>query len=257
MSLSTEELERHKRHILLKEIGGPGVQKLRGASVSLVGAGALGGPCALYLAAAGVGRIEIWDDDLVDRSNLQRQVQFGDAEIGQSKADCLTQRLRAINPSTEVVSRRSRWSENERLSGDVLIDASDNFGTRFALNRVAHASSRVLVHGAAAGWTGQASVFASGIDPAQPCYQCWVPESPPDAEACDEVGVVGALTGIIGTTMALEVVKQVTGAGEPLTGRLLLVSGLDSGMRMIKLRKDPVCPVCGSGAKIDRVNTPR
>ena len=244
MSLTPEELDRHRRHILLKEIGGPGVQKLRAAHVSIIGAGALGGPCALYLAAAGVGRIELWDNDRVERSNLQRQVQFTDEDVGQLKAEILAARLRAMDPSIKVDVKAERFGEGAAPAGDILIDASDNFPTRYALNRLAHTTGRAMVHGAAAGWNGQVSVFASGLQAEAPCYQCWVPETPPDAEACDEVGVVGALTGMTGTAMAMEAVKLITGAGQPLIGRVLLISGLGGESRTVKLRRDPACPVC-------------
>lgn len=246
MSLTPEELERHKRHILLKEIGGPGVQKLRAASVSIIGAGALGGPCALYLAAAGVGRIEIWDDDRVDRSNLQRQIQFTDADAGASKVERLAARLRAIDPALTIEAVAHRFSEGDHPCGAILVDASDNFGTRFALNRLAHTTCRPLVSGAASGWSGQVSVFASGVDSAAPCYQCWVPEAPPAAEACDEVGVAGPVTGITGSAMALEVIKLITGAGAPLIGRLTLIDGLAGTSRTVRLRRDPNCPLCGA-----------
>ncbi|MEH6693697.1 MAG: HesA/MoeB/ThiF family protein [Hyphomonas sp.] len=239
------DIERHKRHILLKEIGGPGVQKLRASTVSMVGAGALGGPCALYLAAAGVGHIEIWDDDVVDRSNLQRQVQFGEGDVGQPKAETLVSRLQQAHPGTQAAWHRHRWSEGHPLAGRILIDASDNFPTRYALNATAHATGRRLVHGAAAGWNGQVSVFASGLQPDVPCYRCWVPETPPDAEACDEVGVVGAMTGMVGAAMALEVVKLVTGAGVPLVGRLLLMDGLSGTHRIVGLKPDRTCSTCG------------
>ena len=250
MSLSPEELARHKRHIMLREIGGPGVQKLRAARVSIVGAGALGGPCAMYLAAAGIGQLEIWDDDHVERSNLQRQVQFGESSLGKPKVDVLAARLTADHPSTHVRGRRKRWEETDDLAGEILVDATDNFPARYALNRVAHATGRSLVHGAAAGWSGQASVFASGHVADAPCYQCWVPETPPDAEACDEVGVVGPVTGMISTLMALEVIKLITGAGESLIGRIALVDGLSTRQRAVGLRRDPACPVCGTDRKI-------
>jgi molybdopterin/thiamine biosynthesis adenylyltransferase len=245
MSLTPEEIDRHRRHILLKEIGGPGVQKLRAASVSIIGAGALGGPCALYLAAAGVGHIELWDDDRVERSNLQRQVQFTDDEIGALKAETLAARLRAMDPSLDITVRAERFNQASAPEGQLLIDATDNFPTRYALNRLAHETGRAMVHGAAAGWSGQVSVFASGVQEDVPCYQCWVPETPPDAEACDEVGVVGAVTGMTGTAMALEAIKQITGAGKPLIGRVLLISGLSGESRTVALRRDPACPVCG------------
>lgn len=245
MTQAPVDIERHKRHILLKEIGGPGVRKLRAASVSIVGAGALGGPCALYLAAAGIGQIELWDDDSVDRSNLQRQVQFGEPDIGQSKAEILAGRLQVAHPESRVSWHRRRWSESDPLSGSILVDATDNFPARYGLNAVAHATGRALIHGAAAGWTGQVSLFASGLRPDAPCYRCWVAETPPDAQACDEIGVVGALTGMVGSAMALEVVKWITGAGTPLVGRLLLMDALSGTMRTIGLRKDTSCSVCG------------
>jgi len=244
MSLASADIDRHKRHILLKEIGGPGVQKLRAASVSIIGAGALGGPCALYLAAAGVGRIELWDDDHVDRSNLQRQIQFADADTGAGKAATLAARLRAIDPALTITAQACRFTDGDAPAGEILVDASDNFATRFALNRLAHTSRRPLVSGAASGWTGQVGVFASGCVADAPCYQCWVPEAPPAAEACDEVGVVGPVTGLTGSAMALEVIKLITGAGEPLIGRLLLIEGLAANLRTLTLRRDLQCPVC-------------
>ncbi|MEM6899688.1 MAG: HesA/MoeB/ThiF family protein [Pseudomonadota bacterium] len=245
MSAKTKtDLERHKRHLLLKEIGGPGVQKLAAASVSIVGAGALGGPCAMYLAAAGVGAIEIWDDDRVDRSNLQRQVQFNEGDIGKAKADMLATQLIAQNTELKVSVQGRRFFAGDDLAGDILIDATDNYETRFALNRIAHETGRPLVHGAAARWTGQVSVFSSGVQRGAPCYQCWVPAEPPEAEACDDVGVAGPVTGIVATHMALETLKLITGAGDPLVGRLMLIEGLTGNARLIGLRADSACPVC-------------
>lgn len=246
MTLTPEEIERHKRHILLKEIGGPGVQKLRAASVSIIGAGALGGPCAMYLAAAGVRRIELWDDDRVERSNLQRQIQFGEADIEAPKAARLAARLAASNPGIEISAIPARFAQGDIPAGEILIDASDNFETRFALNRTAHTARRALVSGAASGWTGQVGVFASGLVSGAPCYQCWVPEAPPEAQACDEVGVAGPVTGMTGSAMALETLKLITGAGTPLVGRLLLIDGLAAATRTVNLRRDPQCPVCGT-----------
>ena len=245
MSLKADQIERHKRHILLKEIGGPGVGKLRAAKVAIIGAGALGGPCALYLAAAGVGEIEIWDDDTVDRSNLQRQVQFTEADIGKGKADLLCARLEALNPDVKTIARDARFTSAAGATGDILIDATDNFETRFVLNQIAHTSGRPLVSGAASRWSGQVAVYASGLSANAPCYQCFVPELPPEAEACDDVGVIGALTGMVGTNMALEVVKLLTGAGKPLIGRLLIIDGLSGENRVLKLRPNPDCSVCG------------
>ena len=246
MPLTPEQLERQSRHILLKEIGGPGVQKLIGARVSIIGAGALGGPCAMYLAAAGVGEIELWDADTVNRSNLQRQVQFTDAEVGQSKVARLAARLKAAAPDCRVVEQDRRWNEAYKLSGSIFIDATDNFETRFTLNRAAHALERPLVSGAATRWSGQVSVFRSGVEKGAPCYQCFVPAMPPDAEACEDVGVVGPLTGIIASHMALETLKLITGAGQSLAGKVLLVDGLSGVTRAVKLNQDTECPVCSA-----------
>ena len=243
---SSIDLERHKRHILLKEIGGPGVRKLAGASVSIVGAGALGGPCAMYLAAAGVGRIELVDNDVVDLSNLQRQVQFSEAEIGRAKAVILAGRLEAMNTAINVSVITKRFEAGDALAGDILIDATDNYDARFALNALAHASGRAMVHGAAARWTGQMSVFASGIEAGAPCYKCWVPEAPPEVETCEEVGVAGPVTGLVGTRMALEAVKLITGAGSPLIGRIWLLDALNGDSRLVRMRNDPSCPQCHS-----------
>lgn len=246
MALTPEQLERQSRHILLKEIGGPGVQKLAAARVSIVGAGALGGPCAMYLAAAGVGEIEMWDEDTVDRSNLQRQVQFIEADTGQRKVDRLAERLIASAPDCRVTCHPRRWQEADALSGDILIDGTDNFETRFALNRAAHASGRMLVSGAAMRWSGQVSVFASGARKGSPCYQCFVPAIPPDAEACEDAGVVGPVTGIVASHMALEILKLITGAGRALIGQVLILDGLHGVSRAVKLHQDTDCPVCSA-----------
>lgn len=229
---------------MLKEIGGPGVQKLMTTKVSLIGAGALGGPCALYLAAAGVGTIDIYDDDRIDRSNLQRQIQFEDRDIGIHKAQSLAHRLMALNPDINARPHVTRFIGDEVIDSDIIIDATDNYETRYAINALAHANGIAMIHGAAAGWSGQISVFASGLHKDAPCYQCWVPETPPDAQGCDEIGVVGAVTGIVGTQMALEAIKQITGVGTPLIGRLTLVDALNGTQRTLVLSKDSVCKTC-------------
>lgn len=242
---SPDEIDRHRRHILLKEIGGPGVARLKAARVSIIGAGALGGPVALYLAAAGVGSIEILDDDTVERSNLQRQVQYSDAQIGAPKAETLTARLKALNPGVDAKARAERFGEGTELSGEILIDASDNFATRHSLARLAHESGRMLVSGAAIGWQGQVAVFASGLQAGEPCYGCFVPEAPDEGEDCATVGVAGPVTGIVGSRMALEVIKIVTGAGTPLISRLWRLDGLSGESRIARIRQDPDCPICG------------
>ena len=243
--MDAEFLERHRRHILLKDIGGPGLKRLQNASVTIIGAGALGGPAALYLAAAGIGRLEIWDDDAVDLSNLQRQVQFETADIGAGKASRLAGRLWALNPDTEIVVQPTRFEAGQEIGGDILIDATDNYEARFAMNALAHTSGRALVSGAAIGWDGQVSVLASGLQKDTPCYQCLVPETPPDPADCSTVGVVGAVTGMVGARMALECLKLITRAGTPLIGALWRFDGLSGNSRTIKLRPDPECPTCG------------
>ena len=187
---------------------------------------------------------QIWDDDAVDRSNLQRQVQFREADIGRSKAALLCDRLMALNPDVRATPRAARFQPSEAASGDILIDATDNYETRFDLNRLAHESGRYLVSGAASRWSGQVAVYASGRVEGAPCYQCFVPQMPPEAEACDDVGVVGALTGIVGTNMALEAIKLVVATGKPLIGRLLIIDGLSGESRVLKLRPNPDCSVC-------------
>ncbi len=248
MALSPKDIERHSRHILVKEIGGPGLQQLQGASVSIIGAGALGGPCALYLAAAGVGRIEIWDHDGVERSNLQRQVQFSEPDIGQPKAQRLADRLRALNPDISVDAVEARFGPGSEPAGQILVDATDNYPTRRLLNRLAHASGRPLISGSAAGWVAHVSVFASGCMTGEPCYECWAPDIPVTPAGCDEIGVVGAITGMAGACMALETVKLITAAGNPLIGRVLVIDGLAQMPRILKLPADPSCPVCSADA---------
>ena len=243
--MDADFLERHRRHILLKDIGGPGLYRLKNASVAIIGAGALGGPAALYLAAAGVGRLEIWDDDQVDLSNLQRQVQFDTADIGARKVRRLASRLSALNPDTEIIAQSARFEAGQEIGGDILIDATDNYEARFALNGLAHTTGRALVSGAAIGWDGQVSVFASGMQKDAPCYQCLVPAIPPDPADCSTVGVVGAVTGIVGARMALECLKLITGTGTQLIGALWRFDGLSGNSRTIKLRPDPECLTCG------------
>ncbi|HRO03790.1 MAG TPA: molybdopterin-synthase adenylyltransferase MoeB [Terricaulis sp.] len=243
--MKPEERERYARHILLKEIGGPGQQQLMGAKVALVGAGGLGAPAALYLAAAGVGQLTLIDDDAISLSNLQRQVLYRSDEIGAAKVERAAQALGALNPHVTVIPLRERLTDAnaERLLAgmDLVLDGTDDFATRFAVNRAARALGVPLVSGAIGRWSGQVSVFAPG----GPCYQCFVPEIPPDAETCAQVGVVGALAGVIGSMMALEAIKLIAEAGAPLVGRVLIFDGLSGDARTVMLQRDPACPVCG------------
>ncbi|WP_421784719.1 HesA/MoeB/ThiF family protein [Hyphobacterium sp.] len=248
--MTDEEIQRYARHLVLKEIGGPGQQRLKASSVAIVGAGGLGGPAALYLAAAGIGTIRLIDPDTVSLDNLQRQIQFSTADVGQDKAAIAGAHLVALNPHVTVDAVKDSVTEanaqHHLASADIVLDGCDNFETRFAVNAACHMLGKPLVSGAVGRWSGQVGIFASGLDAAQPCYRCFVPEIPPDAETCERVGVVGALTGIVGAMMALETIKWITGAGETLTGQLWLHDGLAGTSRTLALPKDPACPVCGA-----------
>jgi molybdopterin/thiamine biosynthesis adenylyltransferase len=257
MSLSADERERYARHILLKEIGGPGQQRLKAARVAIVGAGGLGAPAALYLAAAGVGRLRLIDHDAVALSNLQRQVLYRSDDAGKPKVERAAAVLAALNPHVEIETREERLSgANARalLAGaDLVLDGADDFATRFAVNAACHELAATLISGAVGRWDGQVATFKSGLtrhlppDQRLPCYRCLVPEAPPGAETCAQVGIVGALTGVIGSMMALEAIKEIAQAGEGLAGRLFIFDGLSAQARAIVLPRDPACPVCGDG----------
>lgn len=242
---SDEEVARYARQLVLSEIGGPGQQALRRARVLIVGMGGVGNPAALYLAAAGVGTLGLVDDDAVAVSNLQRQIAFTGRDVGRSKVEAGAERLTALNPHVEIEVIAARLTaENARSvveRFDVVLDGVDDFETRLIVNEVCVAAGKPLVSGALGRWNGQVGVFTG-----RPCYQCLVPEAPPDAETCARVGVVGALAGVVGAMTALETIKLITGAGEPLTGRLMLYDGLAGTSRVAKVAADPACPVCGS-----------
>ncbi|WP_062096217.1 MULTISPECIES: molybdopterin-synthase adenylyltransferase MoeB [unclassified Caulobacter] len=245
MSFSEAEVERYARHLVLREVGGPGQQKLKAARVLVVGAGGLGAPAALYLAAAGVGMIGLVDPDTVSLSNLQRQVLYATADVGRPKVEAADEHLRALNPNT-IIESHAVWLDRSNaeavVSGyDLVLDGTDDFATRFAVSDACVAQGKTLVSGALGRWTGQVGVFQG-----QPCYRCLVPEIPPDAETCALVGVVGALAGVIGSMMALEALKLIAGAGEPLSGRLLIYDGLASETRTVRIGRDPQCPSCAA-----------
>ena len=248
MAFGPDEIERYARHLVLREIGGPGQQKLKAARVLVVGAGGLGGPAALYLAAAGVGTLGLVDADTVSLSNLQRQILFTTADIGQLKTEAGARHLRVLNPHIQLMSHPVALNaQNARdlvRDYDLILDGVDDFAVRFAINQACLDEAKVLVSGAIGRWTGQVAVFQG-----QPCYRCLVPEIPPEAETCSAVGVVGALAGVIGAMMAMEAIKTITGAGEALTGRLLIYDGLSAESRTVKLSADPACPACGAGGK--------
>lgn len=244
MTFSEDEIERYARHLVLADVGGPGQQRLKAARVMIVGLGGVGGPAALYLAAAGVGMLGLIDDDTVALSNLQRQIQFDTPDIGKPKVAVSARRLTALNPHVAVqtfVERLTEDSAASRLAGwDLVIDGTDDFDTRMAVNAACVASGIPLVSGALGAWSGQVGVFER-----RPCYRCLVPEVPPDAETCARVGVVGALAGLVGSMAALEAIKWLTGAGQPLTGRLWIHDALAGRSRTVAVTADPTCPVCG------------
>ena len=244
---SDDEVERYARHLVLREIGGQGQQKLKAAKVLVIGAGGLGGPAALYLAAAGVGTLGLIDADHVSLSNLQRQILFSTPDVGASKTDRGARNLAALNPQIQLVSHPFALTTDnaEALIGqyDLVLDGVDDFAVRYLINAACLATGKTLVSGAIGRWTGQVAVFHG-----QPCYRCLVPDIPPSAETCSAVGVVGALAGIIGSMMALEAIKVITGAGETLASRLFVYDGLSAEARTVRLSPDPDCPACGTGA---------
>ncbi|EDX79388.1 MAG: molybdopterin-synthase adenylyltransferase MoeB [Alphaproteobacteria bacterium] len=244
MVFSEDEVERYARHLVLSEIGGPGQQALKRARVLIVGAGGVGAPAALYLAAAGVGTLGLIDDDVVGLSNLQRQIAFSTPEVGRPKVEAAAERLGGLNPHVTIQTFAERLTPDnaaDRIGGfDIVLDGTDDFETRLIVNAACVAADKPLVSGALGRWSGQVGVFAG-----RPCYQCLVPEVPPDAETCARVGVVGALAGVVGSMAALETIKLITGAGEALAGRLMLYDGLAATARTVRVTADPQCPVCG------------
>ncbi|WP_045761843.1 molybdopterin-synthase adenylyltransferase MoeB [Xanthomonas albilineans] len=247
-------LERYARHLRLPEVGIEGQRRLQAARVLLVGAGGLGSPAGVYLAAAGVGHLRIADDDLVERSNLQRQILHSDARIGQPKVDSAATALAALNPGVQVEAVRERVTADnvERLlqEVDVVLDGSDNFPARYLLNDACVKLGKPLVYGAVQRFEGQVSVFDAGRQRGLvPCYRCLFPEPPPPefAPNCAEAGVLGVLPGIVGLLQANEVLKLLLGIGEPLSGRLLHVDALAMRFRETRLAADPHCPLCAPG----------
>jgi sulfur-carrier protein adenylyltransferase/sulfurtransferase len=251
--LDADAAERYARHLVLPEVGVAGQQKLIEARVALIGAGGLGSPAALYLAAAGVGTLSLIDDDRVDRSNLQRQVLHTDARVGVAKTESAAVALRALNPNVrlQLHAVRVRAANVEALlrDHDVVVDGADNFPTRYLLDAACRRLAIPLVYGAVHRFTGQVSVFDARRDDS-PCYRCLFPEPPSAAEApnCSEAGVLGVLPGVIGLVQATEAIKLVLGIGETLVGRLLCYDALAARFRELRLPRDPACPGCGAGA---------
>jgi molybdopterin/thiamine biosynthesis adenylyltransferase len=249
MAMSGAGVQRYARHLMLKEIGGPGQQRLGAATVAIVGLGGLGAPAALYLAAAGVGRLRLIDPDRASLSNLQRQILYQTSDIDALKVERAARALEALNPEITVapVAEALTVESADRLltGADVVLDGTDSFAARDLANAACHRLAIPLVAGAVIGWDGWVSVFANGRDAAAPCYRCLAPQPPHAEEHCATVGVVGAAAGVIGTLMALEAIKLITGAGAPLMGRVLHHDGLAAEARILRLAKDPACPVCG------------
>jgi molybdopterin-synthase adenylyltransferase len=249
MTLSDEELERYARHIILREIGGAGQARLKAARVLVIGAGGIGTPAIQYLAAAGIGALTIVDDDHIDRSNLQRQILFTTADIGGGKAEAAAARATAINPNVAVSVHTRRIDPGNApalLAGhDVVLDGTDNFATRLIVADAALAARIPLVSSAVAEFEGQLGTFR-GWEADKPCYRCFVGHDPErEGVSCSEQGVLGALTGVLGSLAALEVIRAVVPFGEDSAGKLLLVDALALRFRTLVLPKDPGCPACG------------
>jgi sulfur-carrier protein adenylyltransferase/sulfurtransferase len=254
MRLDVEELQRYSRHLIMPEVTSKGQNRLKAARVLCIGAGGLGSPAALYLAAAGVGTIGIVDFDEVDLSNLQRQILHGTKDIGRGKLESAWDRLHDINPLIEIELHKCRLSSENAFPlvsrYDVVVDGSDNFPTRYLSNDVCVFAHKPNVYGSVFRFEGQTTVFAPHLG--GPCYRCLFPEPPPPESVpnCAQAGVLGVLPGIIGTLQAIETIKLIVGIGEPLVGRLLHFDALKVKFRELNLRRDPECPVCGENPTI-------
>jgi adenylyltransferase/sulfurtransferase len=249
MELSHDEIRRYSRHLILPEVGLAGQKKLKATRVLCIGAGGLGSPITMYLAAAGIGQIGIVDFDVVDYSNLQRQILHTDADVGRPKTESARETLRGINPNCDIVLHETRITSANALElirpYDIVVDGTDNFPTRYLTNDACVLLKKPNVYGSIFRFEGQASVFAPHLG--GPCYRCLYPEPPPPGlvPSCAEGGVLGVLPGIIGCIQATEIIKLALGRGTPLIGRLLLFNALDMKFREVRLRRDPQCPICG------------
>ena len=254
--LSQEEIKRYSRHLIMPEVGMDGQRKLKAGSVLCIGAGGLGSPAAMYLAAAGIGRIGIVDFDVVDFSNLQRQLLHGTPDVGRSKNESAKSRLNALNPHVQVDTYETMLSSQNALQlfreYDVILDGTDNFPTRYLVNDACILTGKPNAYGSIFRFEGQASVFGA---PGGPCYRCLYPEPPPPGlvPSCAEGGVLGVLPGIIGVIQATEAIKLIVGIGEPLIGRFMIYDALRMRFRELKLRKDPECPVCGTNPTVTKL----
>ena len=254
MELNNDEIKRYSRHLILPEVGLGGQKRIKAASVLCIGAGGLGSPIAMYLAAAGIGKIGIVDFDVVDYSNLQRQILHTDADVGRPKAQSAKETIHGLNPNCEVVIHNTRISSENALDlirpYDIVVDGTDNFPTRYLTNDACVLLKKPNVYGSIFRFEGQASVFAPHLG--GPCYRCLYPEPPPPGmvPSCAEGGVLGVLPGIIGCIQTTEILKLALGKGNLLVGRLLLFNALEMKFRELKLRRDPQCPICGENPTI-------
>ena len=248
MVLDDEELERYARHLVLRQVGGPGQARIRSGRVLVIGAGGLGSPLALYLAAAGVGTIGLVDDDAVSLSNLQRQILFSTADIGRAKVEAGAAALNALNPGVRIETHALRLTQDNAAAlfagYDIIADGSDNFETRFLVNDTAFAAKKTLVSAAVTEFEGQLATFKAH-DGVSPCYRCLFRDPPPPGTvpSCSEAGVLGAAAGVMGSLQALEVLKEIAGFGVGLAGRLLVYDALTARFRTIALPRDPACPL--------------
>jgi adenylyltransferase/sulfurtransferase len=256
VTLNNDEILRYSRHLIMPEVGMEGQQKLKGARVLCIGAGGLGSPLALYLTAAGVGTLGIVDFDVVDYTNLQRQIIHSTADVGRKKLDSAAEKLKAINPFINLKTFETKLTSENALEifadFDIIADGTDNFQTRYLVNDACVLTGKPNVYGSIFRFEGQASVFATKDGP---CYRCLYPEPPPPGlvPSCAEGGVLGILPGLVGVMQATEVIKLVLGKGEPLIGRLLLIDALGMKFRELKLRKNPDCPVCGTHPTVTKL----
>jgi adenylyltransferase/sulfurtransferase len=257
MQLDNDEIRRYSRHLILPEVGLAGQKKICSTSVVCIGAGGLGSPIAMYLAAAGIGKIGIVDFDTVDFSNLQRQIIHGTPDVGRSKAESARDTIQRINPNVKVVLHNTRITSENALDilapYDIVVDGTDNFPTRYLTNDACVLLKKPNVYGSIFRFDGQASVFAPHLN--GPCYRCLYPEPPPPGmvPSCAEGGVLGVLPGIIGTIQATEILKLALGKGSSLIGRLLLFNALEMKFREVRLRRDPKCPLCGENPTITKL----
>jgi adenylyltransferase/sulfurtransferase len=249
--LSDRQLERYARHVILSEVGEAGQERLLDAKVLIIGAGGLGAPLLLYLAAAGIGTLGIVDDDTVDLSNLQRQVIHDETSVGIAKTESARQRIAKINPDVRVVVHQERLNAENvaRLIADydIVADGSDNFRTRYLLNDACFAARKTLVSAALLRFDGQISTYKAHLGNGHPCYRCIFPEEPPPdlIPRCEEAGIFGAVAGVMGCLQATEVLKEVLGLGDSLSGRLLIYDALAPAFQTVRIAKDPHCPCCG------------